>query len=84
MIEMWPFLKTTLEVIIAPILGLIVWVFKGYTDQVKSLEIRVTSLEKETARDIAVIKEKLSSMDKTLDKRLEKMETQIQKLVDKQ
>lgn len=68
MTELWPILKTVLEVILAPLIGLLVWFVKGYVDIVKDIDKRVSLLEKTTATDIAVIKNKLEHLDEKIDR----------------
>ena len=68
MTEIWPVLKTILEVVLAPLMGLVIWFVKGYIDVVKDIEKRVSQLEKVTATDIAVIKNKLEHLDEKIDR----------------
>jgi len=70
--DLLPLIKSLLELIIAPFLGLVIWFVKGYTDSVKSIEKRVTLLEKDTAKDVAVILTKLENLNQKAD-RIEKL-----------
>lgn len=72
MTEFWPLVKSILDVIIAPFIGLVIWFVKGFHDTVKDIDKRVSSLEKTTATDIAVIKVKLENLDEKID-RIEKL-----------
>lgn len=79
MIELWTILKTIVEAVVLPVIGLLAWLFKSYADKVSEMDKRVTLLEKETTRDIAVIMSQL----KTLDKKVDAMAEKIEKLVDR-
>lgn len=68
MTEYWPLIKTILDIIIAPFIGLVIWFVKGFHTTVKDIDKRVTSLEKTTATDIAVIKNKLEHLDEKIDR----------------
>jgi 5-bromo-4-chloroindolyl phosphate hydrolysis protein len=68
MMEYWPVIKTTLDVLIAPFVGLVIWFVKGFHATVKDIDKRVTTLEKTTATDIAVIKTKLENLDEKIDR----------------
>ncbi len=71
MMELLPLIKSIIEVVVAPILLLMIWFLKGYLNTMKEMDKRVTSLEKDTAKDVAVI---LTKTVKNMDKRVTLLE----------